>query len=91
MVPLGRWGSVTARYDGVWTSETFYDATEGRGLPNNQDIQFLPEHTTSQLPFWLHNVRVSYQPLDGRFEIATWVRNCSLARLTSCSISALAA
>ena len=74
-IPLGRWGSVTARYDGVWTDTTFYDATEGHGLPNNDDIQYLPEGTTAQKPYWLHNIRLAYRPPGGRIEIAGWVRN----------------
>jgi outer membrane receptor protein involved in Fe transport len=73
--PMGRWGSLTGRYDGVWTDETFFDATEGRGIPNDQGEQFLPEHTTSQPDFWLHNFRLSYRPRNGSFEIAGWVRN----------------
>ena len=76
-IPLGRWGSLTARYDAVWTDETFYDATEGRGIENNQNLKFLPKHTVAQPAFWLHNFRLSYQPPGGRFEIAGWVRNCA--------------
>ncbi|MCH8084024.1 MAG: TonB-dependent receptor [Myxococcales bacterium] len=72
---LGRWGSVTARYDGVWTETTFYDATEGRGIPNVDNIEFLPENTVAQPSFWLHNLRFSYGPRSGRWEIAGWVRN----------------
>jgi outer membrane receptor protein involved in Fe transport len=75
MIPLGRWGSFTARYDAVWTDETFYDATEGRGIPNIQNIQFLPEHTVAQPSFWVHHFRLSYRPPGGGFEIAGWVRN----------------
>jgi outer membrane receptor protein involved in Fe transport len=74
-LPLGRWGSVTARYDGVWTDTSYYDATEGRGIPNVDNVQFLPEDTIAQPAFWLHNVRFSYRPPGGRFEIAGWVRN----------------
>jgi iron complex outermembrane receptor protein len=74
-LPLGRWGSLTARYDGVWTDTTFYDATEGRGIPNSQDIQFLPEDTIGQPAFWLHNLRLSYRLPGGQIEIAGWVRN----------------
>ena len=72
---LGRLGSLTFRYDGVWTDKTFYDATEGVGIPNVDDIQFLPKDTVSQPAFWLHNVRMSYRPTSGRFEIAAWMRN----------------
>jgi outer membrane receptor protein involved in Fe transport len=75
MVPLGRWGSVTARYDGVWTDTTFYDATEGRGIPNVQNVEFLPEDTIAQPAFWLHNLRLSYRPPGVPIEIAAWVRN----------------
>ncbi len=74
-LPLWSYGSLTLRYDGVWTDETFFDATEGRGIPNNQNIEFLPDHTTSQTPFWLHNLRLSYRAPGGRFEVAGWVRN----------------
>jgi len=73
--PLGRWGSFIARYDGVWTDLTYYDATEGLGLPNQANIQFLPKNTIAQPAFWLHNLRLSYQTLGGRFEFAFWVRN----------------
>lgn len=75
VLELGRWGSVTARWDGVWTDTTYYDATRGRGIPNPQGIAFLPEDTIAQKPFWLHNLRLTYQPLGGQVEIAGWVRN----------------
>jgi outer membrane receptor protein involved in Fe transport len=74
-IPLGRYGSLTARYDGVWTDTTFYDATEGFGLPNNQNLQPLPEGTTGQKPYWLHNLRLGYRLPGGRIELAGWVRN----------------
>ncbi|MCH8084226.1 MAG: TonB-dependent receptor [Myxococcales bacterium] len=74
-LPLGRWGSVTARYDGVWTDTSFYDATEGRGIPNVQNVNFLPKDTIAQPAFWLHNLRLSYRPPDSGWEIAGWVRN----------------
>jgi len=74
-LPLGRWGSVTARYDGVWTDTTYYDATEGRGIPNAFNTNFLPKDTVAQSAFWLHNLRFAYRPSSGRFEIAGWVRN----------------
>ncbi len=74
-IPLGRWGSLTARYDGVWTDTVYYDATEGFGLPNSQDVQYLPDETIAQKPFWLHNLRLAYRPPGGRIEIAGWVRN----------------
>jgi outer membrane receptor protein involved in Fe transport len=74
-LPLGRYGSFTARYDGVWTDVNYFDATEGRGIPNQEGINFLPENTIAQPDFWLHNVRASYRTPGGQVEIAGWVRN----------------
>ncbi len=74
-LPLGRWGSLTARYDGVWTDITYYDATEGFGLPNNDNVHPLPPDTIAQPAFWLHNLRVSYRLPGGRIEVAGFVRN----------------
>ena len=72
---LGRWGSVTARYDGAWTDTTYYDATKGRGIPNVDNIPYTPDDAIAQQPFWLHNLRVTYQPLGGQVQLAGWVRN----------------
>jgi outer membrane receptor protein involved in Fe transport len=74
-IPLGRFGSLTGRYDGVWTDTTYYDATEGFGLPNNQNLHPLPQGTTGQKPYWIHNLRLGYRLPGGRIEIAGWVRN----------------
>jgi iron complex outermembrane receptor protein len=74
-LPLGRWGSLSARYDGVWTDTTYYDATQGRGIPNVQNKEFLPENTIAQVPYWVHNLRLSYRPPGLQVEIAGWVRN----------------
>jgi outer membrane receptor protein involved in Fe transport len=74
-IPMGRWGSIAPRYDGVWTDTTFYDATEGRGIPNQAGVNFLPPRTIAQGPFWLHNLRLSWRPPIGQMELAAWVRN----------------
>jgi outer membrane receptor protein involved in Fe transport len=74
-LPIGSWGSITARYDGVWTDTTYYDATEGRGIPNVQNFQYLPEETIAQPDFWLHNLTVTYRTPDNKIELAGWVRN----------------
>ena len=78
-LPLGRYGSISARYDGTWTDTTYYDATEGSGLPNLFNQSFLPDDTIAQGPFWLHNLRVAYRPPQGGIEIAGWVRNLTNA------------
>ena len=74
-VPIGRWGTVTARYDGVWTDTTYFDATKGRGIPNTQNIDFLPKNTIAQRAYWLHNFRFTYAPVGGQVELSGWVRN----------------
>jgi iron complex outermembrane receptor protein len=74
-LPIGRFGTVTARYDGVWTDTTYYDATKGFGLPNVDNLHALPNKTISQPPYWIHNLRLAYRPPNGRVEVAGWVRN----------------
>ena len=76
-VELGRFGSVTARYDGAWKDDTYFDATEGRGTPNQQNVEILPPNTIGQAAYWLHNVRLTYTVPEGNIEIAGWVRNVS--------------
>jgi iron complex outermembrane receptor protein len=74
-VPLGRLGTLTARWDGAWTAATTYDATNSRGIPNFAGEQFLPKHTIGQRSFWIHNMRIAYQVPSRSVEIAAWVRN----------------
>jgi outer membrane receptor protein involved in Fe transport len=74
-IPLGRYGSLVPRYDGVWTDTTYYDATAGRGLGDNDGNKFLPEGTIAQVPFWLHNLQLAWRSPNGGFEVAGWVRN----------------
>jgi iron complex outermembrane receptor protein len=72
---LGRWGSVILRYDGVWTAKTYYDATKGVGLGNEDGDSFLPDDTIAQPAYWLHNLRATWRSEEGQVEFATWVRN----------------
>jgi outer membrane receptor protein involved in Fe transport len=74
-VPLGRYGSLTARYDSAWSDTTYYDPTEGTGLPNSLGQTFLPPDTIGQKPFWIHNALVIYRPPVGNLELQGWVRN----------------
>ena len=74
-VPLGRLGSLTARWDGAWTADTTYDASNSRGVPNFEGNQFLPKHTIGQRAYWIHNLRLGYMTPNGAVEIAGWVRN----------------
>jgi outer membrane receptor protein involved in Fe transport len=74
-IPLGRYGSLTARYDTAYTDVTFYDPTEGRGLPNEDDLIFLPPNTIAQKDYWLHNLLFIYRPPVGNFTFEFFVRN----------------
>jgi iron complex outermembrane receptor protein len=74
-MPLGRYGSMTARWDGAWTDDVNFDATASRGIPNAAGDQFLPEHTIGQKQYWLHNLRLSYRTPNGAVELSGWVRN----------------
>ncbi len=73
--PIGRFGSIIARWDGSWKDKTFFDSTEGRGLPNGQAQIFLPRTTLGQRAYWIHNVRLAYVTPDESIEVAGWVRN----------------
>jgi len=74
-IPLWRYGSLSLRYDGVWTDTTFFDATEGVGLPNGEGQFRRPDDTIAQVPYWLHNLRLGWRHPNGQVELAGWVRN----------------
>jgi outer membrane receptor protein involved in Fe transport len=74
-VPLGRFGALVARWDGTWKAVTYYDASEGIGAPNRDDIFVLPDDTIAQEAFWLHNLRLAYYTPDESIEVALWARN----------------
>jgi iron complex outermembrane receptor protein len=74
-IPLGRFGALIARWDGTWKDTTYFDATEGRGLPNVDLDLILPKNTIGQAAYWIHNLRLSYVTPDEGIEVAAWVRN----------------
>jgi iron complex outermembrane receptor protein len=72
---LGRWGMVLPRYDAVFTDDNFFDPSEGRGAPNDDNVLFLPDFAIGQRSYWLHNVRLTYRTPEGDIEVAGWIRN----------------
>lgn len=74
-IPLGRFGALVMRWDGTWKDITYFDPSEGRGGPNENDDLILPEETIGQGSFWLHNLRLSYYTPDETIEVAGWIRN----------------
>jgi len=87
---FGRYGSLAPRYDFSWTDDIFFDPTEGRGVRKPPGFQFpvLPEYSTGQAGYALHNLRLTYRSPDGNFEIAGWVRNVSDQRYKTFAFSA---
>jgi len=72
---LGSLGSITVRWDAVWSDKTYFDPTKGTGLGNENGEAFLPRDTIAQPDFWLHNLRTSWRSPEERIEVAGWVRN----------------
>jgi iron complex outermembrane receptor protein len=73
--PLGHFGALIARWDGLWKDTTFFDSSEGRGLPNGAGQIVLPKYTIGQRQYWIHNLRLAYVTPDESIEVAAWVRN----------------
>lgn len=76
-LPLGRYGSLTFRWDGAWTADTYYDASEGKGTPTFDGVYYFPNNTIGQAAYWLHNFSLAYRTPDGRVELSAWVRNAT--------------
>jgi iron complex outermembrane receptor protein len=72
---LGKYGTLTPRWDFSWTHDVFFDQTEGRGNQNNEGLFFLPRYAIGQRSYWLHNLRLAYRTPGGNVEVAGWVRN----------------
>lgn len=72
-IDLGSLGRLTPRYDGIWTDDVYFDPTESVGAEPEE--VYLPKNSIGQRAYWLHNFRLTYSEVDGRFEISGWVRN----------------
>ena len=72
---MGRYGSLIPRYDGAWTDDSFFDASDGRGIPDLDGNPVLPEFAIGQEAYWLHNFRLAWRNAEGNIEVAGWVRN----------------
>ncbi|MGE4652250.1 MAG: TonB-dependent receptor [Myxococcota bacterium] len=76
---LGRYGSLTPRYDFTWKADTYFDAAKGRGVQKPAFKQ-LPEYAVGQAAFVRHNVRLTFRSPDGKAELAGWCRNLTDVR-----------
>jgi iron complex outermembrane receptor protein len=72
---LGRFGDLTFHYNGAWTDDTFFDASEGKGTPNSEERQILSDFMIGEKAYWLHGVGLDYQPRDLSIMVSGWVRN----------------
>ena len=90
-IELGRYGSLSPRYDFTWTDDVFFDPSEGRGAPNNDAELFLPDYTIGQKAHWLHNARLTYRTPGGNLELSGWVRNFTNETYKSLAFDASAA
>jgi iron complex outermembrane receptor protein len=68
---LGRYGTITPRYDLTYTDDVFFDPSEGVGT----QADLLPKYGVGQKAYVLHNLRLSYRLPGDQIEIAGWVRN----------------
>jgi len=60
-IPLGRWGSLTPRFDYTYQGTVFLDP---------QGLELI-----SQSPYWLFDIRLAYLTPDSNVEFALWVTN----------------
>jgi iron complex outermembrane receptor protein len=74
-IDLDRFGILTLRYSGAWTDNVYFDASEGRGIPNDDEISILPPDTIGQTAYWLHGAGVDWRPQLGHLRLSGWIRN----------------
>jgi iron complex outermembrane receptor protein len=75
---LGRFGTVTPRYDFSWTDDTPFDPAEGGGSTDGSGIPKFNKYTIGQKSYALHHIRLSWAtPEDAptNVELAGWCRN----------------
>jgi outer membrane receptor protein involved in Fe transport len=72
---LGRFGLLTPRYDIVWTDDVFFDPSDGRGSPNDNNEIFMPDFAIGQRGYVLQSIRLTYESPGEEVEVAFWVRN----------------
>jgi iron complex outermembrane receptor protein len=76
---FGRYGTLAPRYDIAWSDDIFFDANEGRGVPDVAD-KTLPQYAIAQRSYILHNIRLSWRDEAETMEVAAWVRNVTDTR-----------
>jgi outer membrane receptor protein involved in Fe transport len=68
-------GTLTPVYNVVYTDDVFFDPSNGRGAPNNQNNIFLPDYTIGQKGFMLHDLRLTWTDPTAALSTSFWIRN----------------
>lgn len=79
-VDLGTWGALVPRYDLQWTTDVFFDQTEGEGSYGADGKPFKYPMVTGQPSYALHNLQLLYRLPSGTAEVRIWGRNISDTR-----------
>ena len=85
---LGRFGILTVRYNGAWTDDVFFDASEGTGVVDADGLDVLSPFTIGQKAYWLHGAGLEWTPYDGGPRVAGWVRNLTDQQYKTFSLDA---
>jgi iron complex outermembrane receptor protein len=72
---LGRLGAFTFSYNGTWTDDVYFDASEGNGIPRDDGEILLSDTMIGEKAYWLHGLGVDYRPRDSPLSVSGWVRN----------------
>ena len=77
---LGNWGAVVPRYDLQWTTDIFFDPTDGRGGSDANGDPYNPAFAVGQPGYALHNFQILYRLPNGMAEVRIWGRNITDTR-----------
>ena len=87
-VDLGRFGILTFRYNGAWTDDVFFDASEGTGVVDADGFDVLSPYTIGQKAYWLHGAGLEWTASDGGLRVAGWARNLTNQEYKTFSLDA---
>jgi len=87
---LGSWGALVPRYDLQWTTDVYFDPSDGRGGTNVYGVQYSPQDTVGQPGYALHNLQLLYRLPSGMAEVRIWGRNITDTRYKEYAFDATA-
>ncbi len=88
-VDLGSWGTLVPRYDLQWTTDVYFDPTNGRGATAGDTGEpYNPEYTVGQPGYAIHNLQLLYRLPNGMAEVRIWGRNITDTRFKNYAFDA---